>query len=131
MVNDDHPRPYPHHAEKKSEPQFLITGTLYDFLKFLAQIALPALGTLYFTVAAIWMLPNAQAVVGTIMAVDAFFGVLLGISSSNYNASEKRFAGDLVAFDKPDGGKAIRLELNDDIPVLKHGDELTFKVKGT
>jgi hypothetical protein len=54
----------------------------YDQLKFLAMILLPALGALYFAVAGIWGLPKGEEVVGTITAVDAFLGVVLGISSN-------------------------------------------------
>lgn len=57
----------------------------YDALKFIAQILLPALGTLYFALAQIWGLPYGEAIVGTITAVDLFLGTLLGISSSEYN----------------------------------------------
>jgi len=56
----------------------------YDFLKWVAQFLLPAVGTLYFALANIWNLPNGEQVVGTITAVDAFLGVLLGISSNAY-----------------------------------------------
>ena len=57
----------------------------YDILKYVAQIILPAIGTLYFALAGIWGLPYAEQVVGTITAVDTFLGVVLGISSANYN----------------------------------------------
>ena len=56
----------------------------YDILKFIAQIVLPSLGTLYFALSQIWMLPYGEEIVGTIVAVDTFLGALLGISSANY-----------------------------------------------
>ena len=58
---------------------------VYDVLKWVAQILLPALGTLYFALAGIWNFPYAEGVVGTITAVDTFLGVILGISTVNYN----------------------------------------------
>ena len=58
---------------------------VYDVLKWIAQILLPAAGTLYFALAQIWGFPYAEQIVGTITAVDAFLGVLLGISSYQYN----------------------------------------------
>lgn len=58
---------------------------LYDVLKWIAMILLPALGTLYFALAGIWGFPYAEQVVGTITALDTFLGVLLGISTSQYN----------------------------------------------
>lgn len=57
----------------------------YDILKWIAQILLPALGALYFALASIWGLPYAEQIVGTITAVDAFLGALLGISTYMYN----------------------------------------------
>ena len=64
-----------------------MSNKVYDILKWIAQILLPALGTLYFALAGIWNFPYAEAVVGTVTAVDTFLGVLLGISSMNYNKS--------------------------------------------
>lgn len=60
----------------------------YDTLKFVAQILLPALGTLYFALASIWGLPYGEQIVGTITAVDAFLGAILGISTKKYNEGE-------------------------------------------
>lgn len=57
----------------------------YDILKWIAQIVLPAIGTLYFALAAIWGFPYGEQIIGTITAVDAFLGALLGISTHNYN----------------------------------------------
>lgn len=59
----------------------------YDTLKWVAMILLPALGTLYFALSAIWGLPYGEQIVGTITAVDAFLGALLGVSTNNYNKS--------------------------------------------
>ena len=61
----------------------------YDTLKWIAQIFLPALGTLYFALAQIWGLPYGQEIVGTIAALDTFIGVCLGISSDNYYKNNK------------------------------------------
>ncbi len=61
-----------------------ISNKLYDVLKFIAQIVLPALGTFYFAIASIWGLPYAEQIVGTITAVDALLGALLGISTLQY-----------------------------------------------
>lgn len=61
------------------------TNKTYDTLKWAAQYLLPATGTLYFALAGIWGFPYGEEVVGTITAVDTFLGVLLGISSAQYN----------------------------------------------
>ncbi len=57
----------------------------YDILKWIAQILLPAVGTLYFALASIWGLPYAEQIVGTITAIDCFLGALLGISTMKFN----------------------------------------------
>ena len=59
-------------------------GKLYDVLKFCAQVVLPATGTLYFSLADIWGLPYGNQIVGTITAIDAFLGIILGISKAQY-----------------------------------------------
>ncbi len=66
----------------------LMDNKTYDILKFIAMIVLPALGTLYFTLAAIWGLPNSNEVVGTITAIDTFMGALLGLSTKTYNSNK-------------------------------------------
>ena len=62
-----------------------MSNKVYDVLKFIAQVVLPALGTLYFALAGIWGFPYGEQIVGTITAVDTFLGVILGISTAQYN----------------------------------------------
>lgn len=66
---------------------------VYDVFKFIAQVVLPALATLYFALANIWALPYAGEIVGTITAVDAFLGALLGISTMVYNKKLTAYYG--------------------------------------
>ncbi|MDO4549423.1 MAG: phage holin [Clostridia bacterium] len=63
----------------------MLNNKVYDALKWVAQYMLPALGTLYFALAGIWNFPYGEEVVGTITAIDAFLGVVLGISTAQYN----------------------------------------------
>lgn len=63
----------------------MMSNKMYNILKWVAMILLPALGTLYFALAGIWGFPYAEQVVGTITAVDTFLGVILGISTAQYN----------------------------------------------
>lgn len=62
-----------------------MSNKVYDILKWIAMLFLPALGTLYFALAGIWGLPYGEQIVGTITAVDTFLGVILGISTAQYN----------------------------------------------
>ena len=63
----------------------MMNNKLYDALKYIALIVLPALATLYFALSSIWGLPYGEQIVGTITAIDCFLGALLGISTSVYN----------------------------------------------
>lgn len=62
-----------------------MSNKVYDILKYIAQIGLPALGALYFALAQIWNLPYGEEIVGTIAAIDTFLGALLQIASTKYN----------------------------------------------
>ena len=62
-----------------------LTNKAYDILKWIAMIVLPALGTLYFTLAGIWGLPYGEQVVGTITALVTALGTILKISTAKYN----------------------------------------------
>ena len=62
-----------------------MSNRIYDLLKWIAMILLPAIGTLDLALAGIWELPYAKQVVGTVTAVDTFLGALLGIASAQYS----------------------------------------------
>lgn len=66
-----------------------LSNKTFDVLKHIAMYLLPALGTLYFALAGIWGLPYGEQIVGTISAVDAFLGVVLGISTAKYNKTNR------------------------------------------
>lgn len=65
-----------------------MSNRTYDILKWIAQILLPAIGTLYFALAQIWGFPFAEQIVGTITALDCFLGAVLGISTMYYKAGD-------------------------------------------
>ena len=67
-----------------------MSNKMYDILKYIAQIVLPAIATLYFALAGIWGFPYGEEIVGTITAVDTFLGVLLKISTDNYNKTKNQ-----------------------------------------
>lgn len=65
-----------------------MSNKVYDVLKYVTQIIIPAVATLYFALAGIWGFPYGEQIVGTLTAIDTFLGVCLGISTRNYNAKE-------------------------------------------
>ena len=69
----------------KEDKTMKLSNKVYDILKWIAMVVLPALGTLYFALAGIWGLPFGEQIVGTVTAVDAFLGVVLGVSTAQYN----------------------------------------------
>lgn len=104
----------------------LISSTTYDYLKYTVQIALPALGTLYFTLATLWGLPNAEQVVGTITAVALFGGVLIGVSKHQYEKSDEKFDGAMNVDHSAD--EEFRLEFKKELPELEDQNEIRLKV---
>lgn len=62
-----------------------MSNKVYDILKYLCTIGLPAIGTLYFALAQIWGFPYGEEIVGTIAAITTFIGVCIGISTYHYN----------------------------------------------
>lgn len=65
-----------------------MSNKTYDVLKWIAMVFLPAIGTLYFALAGIWGFPYGEEIVGTITAIDTCLGVMLGISSAQYNKNK-------------------------------------------
>lgn len=61
-----------------------LNNRVYDVLKWLCLIALPALSVLYSALAGVWGWPYAEQIATTINAVVAFVGALIGISTASY-----------------------------------------------
>ena len=64
---------------------FEMSNKTYDILKEIALTILPALAVLYATVGKIWGLPYVSEIPATIMAIDTAMGVILHVSTDNYN----------------------------------------------
>lgn len=67
----------------------VLNNRVYDVLKWITILVLPALATLYFTLSTIWNLPYGKEIEGTIIAIDTFLGVILGISNIQYNKNKE------------------------------------------
>ena len=69
-----------------------LSNKVYDVLKWIALILIPAVGTLYFALSKIWgdsIFPYPAEIVGTLTAVDAFLGAILQISTDQYNKEQQ------------------------------------------
>lgn len=62
-----------------------LNDKVYDVLKWIALILIPAVGALYFGLARIWGFPYGEEIVGTLTLIDTFLGTILGISTAKYN----------------------------------------------
>lgn len=101
----------------------VLNNKLYDTLKWVAQILLPALGTLYFSVAQIWGLPYGTEVVGTLVVVDTFLGMLLKLSNDAYEESGKKYGGTIDVFET-DSKKIFNVDFKDPESLDKKGEVL-------
>lgn len=103
-----------------------LSNSVYDKLKHMTQVGFPALGSLYFGLAQIWGFPAGEQVVGSLALITTFFGVILGISSKNYEPDD--MAGDFVIDTKTDGLKVVQFKLSKDPEEIISKDSITFKV---
>lgn len=72
----------------------MLNDKIYNVLKWTALIALPAVATLVSVVLPLWNVCDetmVNAIVGTITAVSACLGTLLGVSTVKYNKSKNDF----------------------------------------
>lgn len=109
---------------------FVISDGLYKKLKFLVQVVLPAFSTLYFTLGNVYHWDNVEQVIGTLAAVATFVGVVLGITSKNYNNSDLPFAGTIHITESPEGVKTYSLIMNGDPEDIDTLTDVKFKVAG-
>ena len=111
-----------------SEKKPFLSDAVYNKLKQTNQLLLPAIGTLYFALAAIWDLPHADGIVATCAAFATFFGVILEISKRRYDGSDD---GALI-ITEPEVGKLLySLELTTDLADLEKKDEVKLRVPPT
>lgn len=90
---------------------------------------LPGTGTLYFTLSTIWGFPYGEEVVGSIAALTVFFGMLLGISSHQYNKDGGITDGTLKISEKDADTDLYMLEVGAPLDTLAYKDIVTFRVE--
>lgn len=111
-------------AEKKP----ILGNTAYDIAKDTVTIYLPAVGVLYSALAGIWGLPFAVEVVGTIAAFVTFLGVVLKISSKQYQNQEAQYDGAMVINDTDPMRETYRLEVDLSLDELMSKKDIKLKV---
>lgn len=66
-----------------------MNNKVYDVLKWIAMLVLPALALLIKTVFTIWNIPYGNEISATIVAINAFLGAILGLSNTMYYKKQK------------------------------------------
>jgi imidazoleglycerol phosphate synthase glutamine amidotransferase subunit HisH len=111
----------------------LMTNKTYNIIKAIAQIYLPGLGTLYAGLAVLWHFPDVEQVSGTILVIDTFLGLLLGVSTKVYNASaasDPKYAG-AMNVRQEDGRTKFTFVLETDPEELVNEQDVVFKVNAS
>ena len=67
----------------------ILPDKVYDVLKWITLVVIPALATAYVGFAAIWGWPYADEIAKTAAVICTLLGALLGISTAQYNKEEQ------------------------------------------
>ena len=100
-----------------------LSNQTYDFLNALVRIILPGLGTMYFALAEIWGLPYATEIVGTIVAITAFLGVVIILARRGWKLDDELVIDDRDPLATAFGFKSGKLFTD-----LETGKTLNLKV---
>lgn len=106
----------------------LLTNQVYDTIKNVVIIVIPALSTFYLTIAKLWDLPGAEAVVGTLGAVALLLGSLLKLSKRSYDVSDEKYDGEIILKTTEQGRVVQRVEANGTFDEIAAKGEVLYKV---
>jgi len=67
-----------------------LNDTVYNWLKWITMICIPALTTAYVGLSAVWGWPYATEVAKTSAVICTLLGALLGISTATYNKDQSQ-----------------------------------------
>lgn len=104
---------------------FKLPDGMYDKLIAVVLYAIPALGTLYFGLAQIWGFPYGEEVVGTLVAIETFLGVVLGVSRKNYIPETE---GSLNFQETDPTEEFLTVQLDKHVFDLQDGELVTFRI---
>lgn len=115
-------------VEEQKPLAMMFSNRTYDLLKYIAQIVLPAVATLYFGLASVWNLPKAEEVVGTITVIDTFLGSVLLLSQRTYDKSDAKYDGLVQVESISDGNPKMSMMLDATPEELVEKKDISFKV---
>lgn len=107
-----------------------LSNSTYTTLKHIASVGLPALSTLYFTLASVWHWHDTVAIGATIAAINVFVGGFMTLSSNSYASTLAKYAGDLLVHNV-DSGKSFSIQLNSAVQAVEHAGEALLRVVPT
>lgn len=106
----------------------LLKNKHYDVLKWLSLIVLPAAGALYFGLSGIWGLPYGEQVVGSIVVIETFFGVLLGVSSRSYDPVADLPTDGFINVTQGEDTDLYSIDLDRHLDEIPDGARVSFKM---
>lgn len=96
----------------------------YDVLNSMVRYVMPALGTLYFALSQLWGFPAPDKVVGTLVAIQAFMGVIIALARSGWQPDDNL----LLDLNDPEELR-FGFESGRQLSDLQTGDVLTLGVR--
>lgn len=118
---------------------FILRDTTYDTLNATVKYVLPGLGTLYAALALIWGFPAPEKIVGSIVAITTFLGIILALSKRTYTKVEAAKTQTAISNLPVDGSFVVdtsnpekdtfTLEMDTGFDKLKNQDAVVLKVK--
>lgn len=106
--------------------KMVLSSKLYDILKLITSLILPAVATLYGGLVAIWHLPYGTEIVGSITALNTALGFIISRSTRNY----ANITDGTLNVDTSDPEKDVySLEVDGALDTLAKKDTITLEVK--
>lgn len=92
----------------------VLSDKMYNRLKWITLVVLPASGALYFGLSQLWGLPKGNEVVGSLAVIATFLGALIGVATKAYNKLPEDVDGYLGAngIDEDTGRPNLSMTLN-------------------
>ncbi len=107
---------------------------LYYRLRFISWVVIPLCSIFWYILSGILHTSTPSPVVGVVIAIDAYLGITLQISTVRYQRQYRKDAG-VIRVDEHEGKLIYSLELDMPPEKIRDQEELVFKVadpnKGT
>jgi hypothetical protein len=109
---------------------FTFPPKVYDFLKYVALVVLPAIAALVLGLGVVLHWNGAIGTAGVITLVDTFLGAILGKSATNFKQQEPNVLGDLVVQQDVDGTPmGMKIVGTQENPILPIGGQVVLNIK--